>query len=225
VVYSCSSGPDGCLPFIWTFGISSGGFHYSSKMFVFQKVRARNFARAWGFLQAAQALPLLLGLPAAHYIAEAYGGRSGLAFSGASILVGSSLLFLINLHKHQLRQRRHNRRHLSTNRQSVHSTSTKTTSEAGDSYASPDMGGGRSLADGGRQRTSFRGGEKEDEEEEEEEEDMELIPALAQFSNQQCLLQLLDDHYKVRMVLCLLISKDDLRCLLAAIQTLIAQRE
>ena len=36
------------------YGISAGGYQYSLKMFVFEKVRARNFARAWGFLQASQ---------------------------------------------------------------------------------------------------------------------------------------------------------------------------
>jgi hypothetical protein len=120
-----------------------------------------------------------------------------------SILLGSGLLFLINLHKHRLRRERHNRRHLPAN-QSVHSTLTKTTSEGGDSYASPELGaeaGGCRL----RSSASYReeeGEEKEEEDgeegEEEEEEDMELIPALAQFSNQQCLLQLLDDYNKVR---------------------------
>jgi len=128
-----------------------------------------------------------------------------------SILLGSGLLFLINLHKHRLRRERHNRRHLPAN-QSVHSTLTKTTSEGGDSYASPELG---AEAGGGRLRSSAsyreeegeeeeeeEGGEGEEEEEgeegEEEEDDMELIPALAQFSNQQCLLQLLDDYNKVR---------------------------
>jgi hypothetical protein len=146
-----------------------------------------------------QALPLLIGLPSSHYITAAFGGRSGLTFSGVFILLGSGLLFLINLHKHRLRRERHNRRHLPAN-QSVHSTLTKTTSEGGDSYASPELG---AEGGGGRLRSSAsyreeEGEEEEEEEGEEEEEDMELIPALAQFSNQQCLLQLLDDYNKVR---------------------------
>lgn len=35
-------------------GIFIGGYHYSLKMFTFEKVRARNFARAWGFVQFSQ---------------------------------------------------------------------------------------------------------------------------------------------------------------------------
>ena len=185
-------------------------------MFVFQKVRARNFARAWGCLQAAQGLPLLIGLPTAHYItAAAWGGHCGIGLSGVAMILGSGLLFLIQLHKRQLRRLRHNRRHGgggSVGGNSVRSTSTtKTTMSAtnscdigGDSYASPEPGGGRGSVTGEAARrnrvSSYKAGEEEEEEEgeeEEDEEDIELIPALAQFSNQQCLLQLLD-HYKVR---------------------------
>jgi hypothetical protein len=55
LAFSCTGGaPHTLLPFVWTFGVCSGGYHYSLKMFLFRKVRARNFARAWGFLQAAQ---------------------------------------------------------------------------------------------------------------------------------------------------------------------------
>ena len=39
---------------LWCLGIGVGGYHYSLKMYVFEKVRARNFARAWGFVQASQ---------------------------------------------------------------------------------------------------------------------------------------------------------------------------
>lgn len=37
-------------------GIFVGGYHYSLKMFTFEKVRARNFARAWGFVQFSQVI-------------------------------------------------------------------------------------------------------------------------------------------------------------------------
>ena len=37
-----------------TIGLFLGGYHYSLKMFTFEKVRARNFARAWGFVQFSQ---------------------------------------------------------------------------------------------------------------------------------------------------------------------------
>ena len=37
-------------------------------MYVYQKVRARNFAKAWGYVQCSQALPNMFGIPLAGYI-------------------------------------------------------------------------------------------------------------------------------------------------------------
>ena len=45
-----------------------GGYNYSLKMYVYQKVRARNFAKAWGYVQCSQALPNMFGIPLAGYI-------------------------------------------------------------------------------------------------------------------------------------------------------------
>lgn len=54
-----------CLFQICTTGFGLGAYHYALKMFVYQRVRARNFARAWSFVQASQALPLVCGIPLA----------------------------------------------------------------------------------------------------------------------------------------------------------------
>ena len=51
--------------FSWVYGLGLGAYHYSLKMFVYQRVRARNFARAWSFVQAAQSLPMICGIPLA----------------------------------------------------------------------------------------------------------------------------------------------------------------
>lgn len=45
------------------YGFFYGGYNYSIKVFVFDKVRARNFNTAWGFLSAVQSLPLFFGIP------------------------------------------------------------------------------------------------------------------------------------------------------------------
>ena len=58
-------------------------------MFVFHKVRARNFARAWSLVQMSQSLPGLLGLGLA-----AATGRPGQILAGAALVAGSGLLFL-----------------------------------------------------------------------------------------------------------------------------------
>jgi len=45
------------------YGIFIGGYAFSLKMYIYEKVRARNFARAWGFAQCSMAIPLLVGVP------------------------------------------------------------------------------------------------------------------------------------------------------------------
>ena len=62
-----SQGYHGYVTFTWVYGLFTGGYQYrlekekirkvsinlvfSLKMYVYQKVRARNFARAWGYIQ------------------------------------------------------------------------------------------------------------------------------------------------------------------------------
>ena len=40
------------------YGFLLGVYSYSLKMYVFEKVRARNFGSSWGFVQACQAIPI-----------------------------------------------------------------------------------------------------------------------------------------------------------------------
>lgn len=45
------------------YGASLGGVLYSLKMLALERLRARHFSRAWALVQAAEALPILLGVP------------------------------------------------------------------------------------------------------------------------------------------------------------------
>lgn len=96
----------GYVTFVWVYGIFSGGYNYTLKMYVFQKVRARNFAKAWGYIQCAQALPNMLGIPLAGYINIGGGGRAGYYFSATCVLLGCLTLGLIDVHKNNLRKKR-----------------------------------------------------------------------------------------------------------------------
>ena len=99
------------MTFTWVYGLFLGGYHYSLKMYVYQKVRARNFGRAWGYLQASQALPSLLGPPIASYLSSLVGGKAGYYFAASSVLLASLTLFLVNIHKKKLRKKQRRRRH------------------------------------------------------------------------------------------------------------------
>ena len=106
---------NGYVIFVWLYGISVAGYHYSLKMFVYQKVRARNFSRAWGFIQCSQSLPTMFGIPLAGYISVGWGTKAGYYFSATCVLLGSATLFLIDVHKKQLRKK-HKLKHKKSNR-------------------------------------------------------------------------------------------------------------
>ena len=57
-------GYNGYVVFVWIYGIFNGGYHYTLKMYIYEKVRARNFARAWGFTQFSMAIPNAIGITA-----------------------------------------------------------------------------------------------------------------------------------------------------------------
>lgn len=45
------------------YGASLGGSMYSLKMLALERLRARQFAKSWALVQAAKALPILVGVP------------------------------------------------------------------------------------------------------------------------------------------------------------------
>ncbi|KAK7605252.1 hypothetical protein V9T40_007110 [Parthenolecanium corni] len=97
----------GYVLFVWIYGIFCGGYNYSLKMYTYERVRARNFARTWGFVQCSQSIPIFIGVPLAGYINVQFGEKSGYYFSAACALVGCLLLFLVDFHKHRLQRHKH----------------------------------------------------------------------------------------------------------------------
>ncbi|XP_059057486.1 monocarboxylate transporter 10-like isoform X1 [Achroia grisella] len=89
----------GYVMFAWIYGIFCGGYHYSLKMYTYERVRSRNFARAWGFVQCSQAVPIAIGVPLSGYINVGCGGKAGYYFSSTCSLIGSLSLFCIDLHR------------------------------------------------------------------------------------------------------------------------------
>ena len=62
---SAVHGYSGYVIFVWIYGIFYGGYSYCLKMYIYEKVRARNFARAWGFAQFSMAISNFFGVPLA----------------------------------------------------------------------------------------------------------------------------------------------------------------
>ncbi|CAK9800342.1 Monocarboxylate transporter 8 [Anthophora plagiata] len=97
----------GYVLFAWIYGIFCGGYHYSLKMYTYERVRARNFARTWGFVQCSQAIPIAIGVPISGYMNVGCGGKAGYYFSSTCVLVGSFTLFFIDLHRRNLSRHKH----------------------------------------------------------------------------------------------------------------------
>ena len=117
--------------FAWVYGLFSGGYSYSLKMYIYEKVRARNFARGWGFAQFAMSLPNAFGLmlsgnfkrvtlqhkrafraciPTSEYLSNTYGERAGYYLCGLSVILGCTVMSFIDVHKRNLRKRNRKRR-------------------------------------------------------------------------------------------------------------------
>ncbi|XP_034939068.1 monocarboxylate transporter 10-like isoform X1 [Chelonus insularis] len=99
----------GYVMFTWIYGIFCGGYHYSLKMYTYERVRARNFARTWGFVQCSQAIPIAIGVPISGYINISCGDKAGYYFSSTCVLVGSFTLFFIDLHRRNLSKNEHSK--------------------------------------------------------------------------------------------------------------------
>jgi MFS family permease len=56
--------------YAWLYGISSGGYYYTVKMYTYGIVKERIMERGWGFVNAAQFLSFLLGPPLASKYSE-----------------------------------------------------------------------------------------------------------------------------------------------------------
>ncbi|KAF5291585.1 hypothetical protein FQR65_LT01898 [Abscondita terminalis] len=95
---SAIQGYHGYVLFVWLYGICLGGFSYSLKMFTLERIRARHFTKAWGFVQGAKSIPVLLGVPITGYINQLY-PKAGYYFSFVSTLIGASLMFLVGTKK------------------------------------------------------------------------------------------------------------------------------
>ena len=103
-------GHSGYVIFVWVYGVFLGGFNYSLKMYLFEKVRARHFPQAWGFVQCSQAVSIGLGVPITGYINIGCDSKAGYYFSAACVLSGAAILSLVDVHKRNMRRKRKQKR-------------------------------------------------------------------------------------------------------------------
>lgn len=71
---------------------------YSLKMFTLERVRARHFTKAWSFVQGAEAIPILIGVPITGYINQSH-PKAGYYLSFVFTMIGTILLFFVGYAK------------------------------------------------------------------------------------------------------------------------------
>lgn len=90
-------------------GFFCGGYHYSLRVYIFERVRARNFSQAWSYVQCSQSIPIVIGVNFAEFLNCHVSHKSGYLFGFFCVLSGSVLLFLVDVHKRSISSHRHMR--------------------------------------------------------------------------------------------------------------------
>ena len=121
----------GYVMFAWIYGAFHGGYAYSLKMYIYEKVRARNFARAWGFAQFAMGLPAVIGITISAAMSSGDNFNLGYYFSAACVIFGGLIVSLVDFHKKRLRRKRRLRQCKSTASTATAATSTTFNSSTG----------------------------------------------------------------------------------------------
>ncbi|XP_046638831.1 monocarboxylate transporter 2-like isoform X4 [Daphnia pulicaria] len=153
--------------FCWVYGFGLGAYHYALKMFVYQRVRARNFARAWSFVQASQALPLVCGIPFTGFLSTEYGQETAYYASSAFVFSGSLALFIIDLRKYVL-SHSHSHSHKHQHRKKQKGANRPRTPKVASEPNTDGAGGGSVVVDGEICRIDVDGIEVQPDEDEED---------------------------------------------------------
>ena len=108
-------------------------------MFVFEKVRSKRFPWAWSFVQAFQAVFLILGLPLNCVVDRTFGSRSSIYLSVSFIFVGCSFMFLIDFFKKKGRFRRRSKHRKVVKTADLHSSNGIEEDNENNEYEDPEV--------------------------------------------------------------------------------------
>ena len=93
-------GYHGYLMFVWMYGLFIGGMEVALKVYCYERLRIKQNARGWGYIQGARAIPYLIGLPITAHISEGVGDpKAGFYFSFTCCILSGTLLFLMECFK------------------------------------------------------------------------------------------------------------------------------
>ncbi|CAM1297663.1 Uncharacterised protein g1892 [Pycnogonum litorale] len=95
IAFSTLQGYHGYVLCVFMYGIFFSGYTYCVKLHLYEKVRARNFSKAWAFLQGSIGIPSFLGIGINAHIMSSYGAKCGLYFCSTCIFCSVILHFVL----------------------------------------------------------------------------------------------------------------------------------
>ena len=84
---------------VCSYGVVVGGYQYTVKMFVFEKVRSKRFPWAWSLLQSIQAPFFGLGVLMNALIDSSFGSKTSIYVCIVLVIISSVVMFLIDVCK------------------------------------------------------------------------------------------------------------------------------
>ena len=73
-----------------------GGFQYSLKILVFEKVRSKRFPWAWGFIELSEAPLLVFGMPIFRLFDYYFGSNGSVYLSATSVFTGGIYFIILS---------------------------------------------------------------------------------------------------------------------------------
>ena len=81
---------------VCVYGIMLGGFQYSLKILVFEKVRSKRFPWAWGFIELSEAPLLVFGMPIFRLFDYYFGSNGSVYLSATSVFTGGIFFIILS---------------------------------------------------------------------------------------------------------------------------------
>ncbi|XP_012159721.1 uncharacterized protein LOC101455298 [Ceratitis capitata] len=81
----------------WMYGIGFGGFRYAFKILALDRVKVKQFSKAWGLLKGAESIPVLISIPLTSFLND-YSlnyGRAGYFICSAAAAIGGIIIFFM----------------------------------------------------------------------------------------------------------------------------------
>ncbi|XP_039950949.1 uncharacterized protein LOC120768357 [Bactrocera tryoni] len=81
----------------WMYGIGFGGFRYAFKILTLDRVKVKQFSKAWGLIKGAESLPVLISIPLTSFLND-YSlnyGRAGYFICSAAAAIGGIIIFFM----------------------------------------------------------------------------------------------------------------------------------